>query len=331
MGLRKNKDLLDVEKDIHKHVAYMTENGMALNGFAEELLNGPLVEFVGKVQLIFTSPPFPLNRKKRYGNKTGTEYLSWLSNFAKIFREYLTENGSIAIEIGNAWEPGIPAMSSLPIESLLKFKKEGGFYLLEEFIVFNPARLPSPAQWVNIERIRVKDAFTRIWWLSPNPHAKADNRKILIEYSSHMKKLLKNKRYNHGKRPSEHNIGKESFLKDNGGSIPPNVLINDEVYNFLVASNTVSSDNYRKYCKENNIKIHPARMPIDIPTFFIKFLTDMGDLVMDPFAGSNTTGYVAENLNRKWISIDPDIEYIKGSIGRFSPDNINYVRGDLNQ
>ena len=58
-------------------------------------------------------------------------------------------------------------------------------------------------------------------------------------------------------------------------------------------------------------------MPKHIVSFFIDFLTDEGDIVLDPFAGSNTTGYVSSLKKRKWVSIELDKEYIKGSMGWF--------------
>ena len=58
-------------------------------------------------------------------------------------------------------------------------------------------------------------------------------------------------------------------------------------------------------------------MPQDIVEFFIKFLTKEKSIILDPFAGSNTTGYVASKLKRKWISIEKDIDYINGSKGWF--------------
>ena len=264
-----------------------------------------------KVNLIFTSPPFPLNRRKSYGNKIGTDYKEWLSSFAPIFRDLLTPDGSIVIELGNAWETGLPVMSTLSIEALLTLKEKGNFYLCEEFIWFNPSRLPSPAEWVNVRRIRVKDAFTRLWWLSTTPHPKANNRRVLQEYSDSMKKLLKKQKYNSGRRPSEHLIGDKSFLKDNNGAIPSNVL---------QIANTSSKDPYLDYCKEHNIQFHPARMPPAIAEFFIKFLTEEEDIVFDPFAGSNTTGWIAERFGREWISIELNREYAEASRARFESD-----------
>lgn len=290
--------------------AFQTSLGRMVNAELESVLDQKWIEKLhGRVQLLLTSPPFPLNTKKSYGNLTGERYRAWLAAFASSFAELLTPDGSIVIELGNAWEPGLPAMSTLAIESLLDFKAEGEFVLCQEFIWHNPSRLPTPAQWVNIERIRVKDSFTRFWWLAKTPRPKADNRRVLVEYSDAMKALLKRGSYNSGPRPSEHSIGEDSFVKDNGGAIPPNVL---------TISNTRANDPYLTYCREHEIPTHPARMPDELPEFFISMLTDPGDVVFDPFAGSNTTGSVAERLGRQWLAVEANLDFVRGSIGRFS-------------
>jgi len=302
-------------------IAHKTANGAMYRGLAEEVLSSRQFQrYRGKVQLIFTSPPFPLNRKKRYGNRQGEAYREWLVSFAHKFRELLTKDGSIAIEMGNAWEPGKPVMSTLAMKTLLEFLERGDFYLCQQFVAYNRARLPSPAQWVNVERSRVKDSFTHIWWMSPSTRPKANNRDILKPYSLAMERLLSTRRYNPGRRPSEHSIGASSFLKDNGGAIPSNVL---------VVANTQANDEYILYCRGRGISLQPARMPRELPEFFIRFLTEKGDLVLDPFAGSNTTGAVAESLGRRWISIEPNPEYIQGSKGRFR--NLKKMLDDISE
>ncbi|MEL6836762.1 MAG: site-specific DNA-methyltransferase [Bacteroidota bacterium] len=291
-------------------IAYKTKLGICYNGMLEKVLQSKKFDkYKGQIDLIFTSPPFPLNRKKKYGNLKGEEYLIWLQEVGSLLYDYLSPKGSIVIEIGNSWESGYPLMSVLPMKALLAFLESNEYYLCQQFVWNNPAKLPSPAQWVNVERCRVKDSFTNIWWMSKTPYPKADNRKVLIEYSTSMKKLLKTQKYNAGKRPSEHAISETSFLKNNKGAIPPNVI---------TAANTKSASRYQTFCKENNLTLHPARMPSELPEFFIKFLTDENDLVLDPFGGSNTTGAIAEELNRRWISIEASSEYVFGSLGRFS-------------
>ena len=288
---------------------YTTPKGICINGECEDTIDRYIMpNYKGRIQLILTSPPFPLKRAKKYGNKTGNEYVEWLCQIGNKLKPLLTDTGSIVIEIGNAWNPGEPTYSTLPVEALLEFKKQCELFLCQEFIYYNPARLPGPIEWVNKKRVRVKDSFTQIWWFSASAHPYADNQSIKEPYSKQMKKLLASGKYNAGARPSEHTISETAFNKNNGGAIPSNVII---------ASNTSSNDPYLKACKEYGFDIHPARMAPAIPEFFIKFLTKENDIVFDCFGGSNTTGAVSEKLNRQWITTELNSEYFNGSRFRF--------------
>jgi DNA modification methylase len=305
---------------------YATKLGSAFCGDSLNVLRSKrFLQVKGKIQLAFTSPPFPLNTKKKYGNLQGEQYIDWFAQFAPLLRDLVAPDGSIVIEIGNAWEPGRPVMSTLVLRALLHFLEKGGLNLCQEFVWYNPARLPSPIQWVNVERIRVKDAFTRIWWMSPSDRPKADNRSVLREYSDSMKKLIKTGKYNAGPRPSQHNIGKSSFKINNKGAIPPNVLDGDvapSLGTLLKGTNTRSHDQYQLFCREREIPLHPARMPPELVEFFVRFLTDKNDYVLDPFAGSNTTGAVAERLGRRWLSCEANWDYASSSITRFAPKDV---------
>ena len=306
----------------------VTEGGKLYIGKSEELLTGELRDEIrGKVQLIFTSPPFPLNQQKKYGNVQGEEYIHWLAAFAPLFADLLTPTGSIVIELGNAWEPGSPRQSLLPLQSLLKFAEEGNLQLCQEFICHNPTRLPSPAQWVTIERIRVTDSYTRLWWMSLTDRPKADNRNVLRPYSDATKRMHERGQFNAGRRPSGHYVSKDAFLQDNGGSIMPNVIELDPIKegkssrlptNAFSIAHTNSNDYYLRECKKRDKKPHPARMPLQLIDFFIQFLTDPGDLIFDPFAGSNATGYCAQQADRRWISIEAREDYAVHSEIRFS-------------
>ena len=290
-------------------IAYRTDRGVAVQAKVEDFLSSKLAKrYRGLVQLVFTSPPFPLNRKKKYGNEVGDEYVEWLAEFAPKLIDMLKPNGSIVVEMGNAWEHGEPVMSTLALKALLKFLERGELQLCQQFVAYNRARLPSPAPWVTIERIRVKDAFTHIWWMAPTTRPKASNERVLKKYSPAMLELLRTKKYNAGTRPSEHHISKESFFTRHKGAIPSNVI---------EYTNTRTNDPYQVYCRAHNIKPHPARMPAELAEFFIKMLTTSGQYVLDPFAGSNTTGAAAERLGRRWIAVELNAEYLRGSQGRF--------------
>jgi len=304
-------------------VLYKTGLGKMVTGLIEDVLvSEHLSRVKGKVNLIFTSPPFPLVFKKKYGNRTGEEYLAWLRQLAPLLTELLAPDGSIVVEIGNAWNSGDPTMSTLPLRALLAFQEAGRLYLCQHLVCHNPARLPSPAQWVTVERIRLKDSFTHVWWMAPSKRPNADNRRVLTPYGADMLKLLRTKSYNGGRRPSGHVISEEGFLKNHGGAIAPNALEIDDPArlpeSFLKISNTAWDAKYVKYCRAKALMAHPARMRPELAMFFVEFLTRKQDLILDPFAGSNTTGRVAEVLDRQWISVEANHEYAQGSRGRFA-------------
>ena len=258
------------------------------------------------VDLIVTSPPFALVRKKDYGNADADRYLDWFRPFGEQARRVLKDSGSLVIDIGGAWIPGSPTRSLYHFKLVIMLVEEIGLHLAQELFWWNPSKLPSPAEWVTVRRVRVKDAVNTVWWLSKTPWPKADNRRVLQPYSDAMKSLLRNG-YRSMKRPSGHDISK-NFSKNNGASIPPNLL---------ALPNTESNSRYLRYCQEEGITPHPARFPADLPQYFIRMLTDEGDFVVDPFAGSCVTGEVCERLSRRWLCVELEEEYLRGALGRF--------------
>lgn len=287
---------------------YATDLGAAYHGDSKALL-ACLPD--DSVNLVITSPPFALQRQKEYGNQSQAEYLDWLEGFARIVYKKLHADGSFVLDLGGAYQKGVPIRSLYNFRVLLRLCDEVGFQLAEDFYWHNPSKLPSPIEWVNKRKLRAKDSVNTIWWLSKTASPKADITKVLTEYSPRMKKLLEDPAgfYQPKKRPSGHDIGK-SFGKDNGGAIPSNLL---EI------PNTESNGSYLGGCKALQIKPHPARFPTKLPEFFIRFLTDPNDLVVDFFAGSNTTGYVAEVEKRRWLAFDECREYLATSSFRFLP------------
>lgn len=142
------------------------------------------------VNLVMTSPPFALQRKKEYGNVDAKDYIEWLTPFAQQIHRILVDDGSFVIDIGGSWEKGQPTRSLYHLDVVVAFVRNVGFHLAQEFFWYNPAKLPTPAEWVNVRRVRVKDAVNTIWWLSKTPFPKANNRNVLVEYSDSMKGLL---------------------------------------------------------------------------------------------------------------------------------------------
>lgn len=295
---------------LQKQPAYQTNLGATFCGDSLELLKHIPDS---SINLVITSPPFALQRQKEYGNKSQSQYVAWLGEFAKIIYQKLRDDGSFVLDLGGAYEKGVPSRSLYNYRVLLHFCDDLGFKLAQDFFWFNPSKLPSPIEWVNKRKLRAKDSVNTIWWFSKTDFPKANIGNVLTEYSDRMKKLLQapDDFYAPKKRPSGHDIGK-SFSKNNGGAIPSNLL---------QISNSESNGMYLSGCKTLGVKPHPARFPIKLPEFFINFLTDPNDLVVDIFSGSNTTGYVAEKTGRQWLAFDEKIDYVATSCFRFFPKN----------
>lgn len=292
---------------------YETPFGAAYLGDSRELLKALPS---GSTNLVFTSPPYALHFKKAYGNVSKADYVEWFLDFAREIHRVLADDGSFVLNIGGSWNPGEPTRSLYHFKLMIALVEDLGFHLAQECYWYNPAKMPVPAEWVTVRRVRIKDSVEHVWWLSKTPFPKADNRKVLRPYSADMLRLAK-RGVKATVRPSGHNITSSFDKIEAGGSIPSNVLevhIADEMF---IAGNNSANDIYTMRCKAEGIKIHPARFPAALPDFFVKLLSDEGDLVIDPFAGSNTAGAVAERLGRRWIGMELSEEYLEASKFRF--------------
>jgi DNA modification methylase len=309
-------DKMAMQQDSEPALIYETDLGRAFAGDAVETLQQHCEDET--VDLIMTSPPFALARPKDYGNQSQDTYVRWFQDFADEFWRILKPSGSLVIDLGSAWQSGSPVKSLYQFELLVSLcrRPEYAFYLAQDFYWYNPARLPSPAQWVTIERVRAKDSINYLWWLSKSQTPKADNAKVTGAYGAAMKKLLATGTYNRGRRPSGHVVS-EGFSQDRGGAIQPNLL---------VVSNTSNDNAYREGVKNEGLDVHPARYPEDVPRPFVEMLTDEADLVLDPFAGSNVTGLVAERLGRRWMSVELNGDYVRGSRHRFSDTHLRMAQ-----
>jgi len=317
--------------------AYRTAYGLALLGDSKDLLEKVPAS---SVDLVFTSPPYALHFKKEYGNAHKRDYVRWFLPFAAQILRILKDDGSFVLNIGGSYNEGTPTRSLYHFKLLIALVEEVGFHLAQECFWYNPAKMPMPAEWVTVRRIRVKDSVEYVWWFSKTPWPKASNARVLKEYSPDMLRLSR-RGVRPTVRPSGHVI-RDSFDKvDAGGAIPPNVVetgFPEELElpipeSMLKFGNNAANDDYATRTKELGLKMHPARFPAALPEFFIRLLTEEGDLVVDPFAGSNTTGVVAEGLRRRWIAMERVPEYLEASKVRFerSPEPADAANGQPHQ
>jgi len=296
---------------------YETELGAAYLADSREVMRDLPPD---SINLVLTSPPYALHFKKEYGNVEKADYVAWFLSFAREIHRLLKDDGSFILNIGGSYNKGVPTRSLYHFKLLIALVEEVGFHLAQECFWYNPAKMPAPSEWVGVRRVRIKDSVEYVWWLSKTPHPKANNRNVLKPYGADMIRLNQ-KGVKTTVRPSGHAIRDGFDAIEPGGAIPSNVIESiepeKEPENILKLGNNAANDTYTKRCKETGIKIHPARFPAPLPAFFIKLLTDEGDIVLDPFAGSNMTGAVSERLGRRWIAVDTIEEYLEASKFRF--------------
>jgi site-specific DNA-methyltransferase (cytosine-N4-specific) len=294
--------------------AYLTDSLEALRALPSSSIN-----------LIVTSPPYALHFKKAYGNVAKDEYVKWFVEFAREMFRVLTDDGSFVLNIGGSYNKGTPTRSLYHYKLLIQLVDEIGFHLAQECFWYNPAKMPMPAEWVTVRKIRVKDAVEYVWWLSKTPWPKASNQRVLKETFSPDMHRLKRRGLKETTRPGGYKINSSWSEMKTKGAIPSNFVQADlfgvdpePPSSVLIMGNNAANDAYTLRCKEEGLKVHPARYPRALPEFFIKMLTEEGDIVLDPFAGSNTTGAVAEALQRRWLAFDDVEEYVRASKFRFS-------------
>ncbi len=110
-----------------------------------EIVLGDSLDFLtsvdaGSVDLVITSPPFGLVRKKDYGNVESHEYVEWFKPFGKELKRILKPSGSLVIDIGGAWIPGQLTRSLYHFELAIMLCRELEFYLAREFFWWNPSK-----------------------------------------------------------------------------------------------------------------------------------------------------------------------------------------------
>lgn len=300
--------------------AYVTDSLNALRQLAD-----------GSVNLVLTSPPYSLHFQKHYGNVAKDKYADWFLEFGREIFRVLPSDGSFVLNIGGSYNKGTPTRSLYHFKLLIRLVEEVGFHLAQECFWYNPAKMPMPAEWVTVRKVRIKDAVEYVWWLSKTPWPKASNRKVLRQGLSADMYRLNRRGIRETTRPGGYKIRQSWAEIKSEGAIPANFIDSpfqdDVAESALIFGNNSANDPYTLRCKEHGVTIHPARFPRQLPEFFIRFLTDEDDIVLDPFAGSNTTGAVAESLDRRWLAFDVVAEYIRGSRFRFDIEDAGAESG----
>lgn len=261
------------------------------------------------LQLILTSPPYPLVRKKEYQREDTQNYLSWLTSLAEGWLGKLKDDGSLVLNLSDCWNKKEPTLNLYQERLLLELVDKIGYHLIQRLYWHSPSKIPS-SHWVTIKKYRLNNSVEHLFWLGKSPEPKTHIERVLKPYGASMRRSLAAGGDRRTERPSSHGGTQNGFGLDRGGSIP---------FTLQSWTHAASQGGYFSFCRNNNLPIHPARFPKELPEFCVNLLSDPGDTVYDPFSGSGTTAATCEKLERKWIASERSLSYLQGSLGRFAP------------
>ncbi|MGH8159299.1 MAG: DNA-methyltransferase [Rhodanobacter sp.] len=292
-------------------VAFSTKLGVAIWGDCVHTfrnVNEPIA-------LCVTSPPYALARQRAYGNPSEAEYVDFIVRALEPIVRHLMPGGSLCLNLGqDIFIQGSPARSMVNERVLLALHDRLGLSLLDRLIWHNPSKPPGPTHWASKVRCHLNVAYEPIFWLATNPAlVRADNRRVLEPHTEKHLRLIANggerRRAEYG--DGAHTIREGSYRHATAGRIPRNVIAR--------GNRCADTLQYRRDAAALRLPAHGAVMPLSIPDFLIRFLTEPGDLVVDPFGGTVKTGMAAERLGRRWMVTEQMIDYLRPAAERFRP------------
>jgi site-specific DNA-methyltransferase (cytosine-N4-specific) len=288
---------------------YSVDDGLAFLGHAEEVAGA--IE-PGSVDCLMTSPPYPLINRA-YGKFGLAEWMSWMSNLTGLWRDLLKDDGTIAINLMDVFVPGTPSLSTYIERFTLDAIDRHGLHLAGRMNWLSNTKMPN-LEWSAKRKVVLRNAIEHVILLSRSPNPAWDATRVPLEpyaertASQRASDARRAAQKRASKRPGGYDINEAAFSTQGEGRIASNVIISGGVG---------GGGAYAKRCREAGITPHPARFPEALPRKVIQLTTAPGGLVYDPMAGSNTTGKVALELGRRFISSEPVVEYAAASAFRF--------------
>ena len=292
-------------------LAYATDLGVALWGACETVFANSMAD--NMISLVLTSPPYPLKRPRDYGNVAVHEYVDWLCTAIEPLLKNLKRGASICLNLGNdIFVSGSPARSTYLERLVIAFEDRLGLSKMDMIPWVNPCKPPGPMQWASRTRQQLNVGWEPIYWFTNDPqHCTSNNQRVLEPHSEAHRAFVQK---GGDKRPRVNSDG-AYYIKDGAYSLPTAGKIPKNV--IQMPHNCADQRQYKQAARSFGLKAHGAAFPLSLAEKLIKFLTAEDELVVDPFAGSNTTGKAAENLGRRWIASEIVYDYVVGSALRF--------------
>lgn len=293
-------------------VAFSTKLGAAIWSLSQDVFD----TIDTPITLCLTSPPYPLRTPRAYGNPKLSDYIEFIVENIRPIAKNLVAGGSICLNLSNdIFESGTPARSLYREKLVIALAEELELWKVDELIWANPCKPPGPIQWASKSRQQLNTGYECIYWFTNSPeNLLSDNRRVLQPHSDRHLSYI---RSGGAKASGSHSDGAYStkrgaYSAETAGKIPRNVL--------LYPHNCPSQSQYKSAARMMGLEVHGAPYPLQLAEFLIRLMTREGDLVVDPFAGSLTTGVGAENLGRRWLVTECMWEYVMGGTTRFAKD-----------
>ena len=302
------KDLNQIKPGISV-IGFSTQLGVAVLGACDSVFS----RIDSPITLILTSPPYPLNNPRKYGNVSEAQYVDWFCKVIEPVVKNMADGASLCLNISNdIFMPGSPERSMYCERLLLALHDRLGLRLMDRLIWENRSKPPGPIQYASKARTQLNVVYEPIYWLTNNPRAvKSDNRRVLLAHTERHLKLLSQG----GEQRRVINSDGAYSISPGAYGNPTNGRIARNILNFGHRCGAQSA--YKKAAKAKGLAVHGAPMPLKLAQFLIEFLTQPGDLVVDPFAGSQTTADAAQRLGRRWLTAEIMAEYVLGGASRF--------------
>jgi len=298
-------------------VAMSTSLGVAIWSKSNNIFAS--AQYSEPIHLALTSPPYPLRSPRAYGNEVGTiKYIDFICEALEPIVKNLFDGGNVALNIGNdIFESGSPERSIYVERLVIALVDRLGLKLMDRIPWSCPNKIPGPIAWASKQRIQLNSGYEHILWFCNNPNkCISNNQRVLRPHTSEHQKFIDS-----GGQKSLSINGDGAYIKKEGawsnktsGTIPKNVLT---FHNVCSKGRKVS-----QYAKSLGIPAHSAKMPYSLADFLVRFLSRDGDLIVDPFGGTFTTGEAAERNNRRWICTDMIWEYVRQSFIRFDDRDV---------
>lgn len=305
-------------------LVFETPNGQAL--WADAITAAGAIRD-DSIDLIYQSPPYPISTGRAYGTFTDAELIELIMKCAPDWKRGLKDTGSMVLNLKDCWLPasvtGGGAERSIYIDKLVcALVEDAKLHFADRHAWHNPSCAPT-TPFVTVQKIRAGCDMEHMLWFSKTRRPFADSTAVMqpAKASTVASYLAKAKRgqKNVVCESGHSNVFEEQLAKAARGE--EITVLPRTVQTF---ANSAPQGALKKLLKQAGLPPHPARMPIELAKFWIKFLTKPEAEVRDFFAGQLTTGKACEELGRNWACSDRSLAYVLGGALRFDQSALRF-------